>query len=262
MNFKLVALAASLAVSSACAARSDLLVRAPERTSCAGVADLGRPLRVANYNIKSGMWTSLDDIGAVLEDMNADVIALEEVDNGMRRSGNVDEAAVLAERLHADHMFAGALSWDGGDYGVALLSKVPVVGAERFALPDAGNFEPRVAIDATVCDGGEPVRVVAAHADVMPWAAKAHAAAIADRVRGTKGVVVLGDLNATPESGAVDPLVADGLTDVLATLGKVATFGDKDRIDYILTDRVAVDAAVIDSHASDHRPVEAALPAG
>ena len=41
----------------------------------------------------------------------------------------------------------------GGDFGVAILSRLPFVGAERFDLPSAGSFEPRVALAADVCVG-------------------------------------------------------------------------------------------------------------
>ena len=70
--------------------------------SCEHRGENTKPLKVANYNIKSGMWSSLDEVGDVLEGLNADVIALEEVDNGMGRTGHVDQSAVLAERLHAE----------------------------------------------------------------------------------------------------------------------------------------------------------------
>ena len=59
-----------------------------------------------------------------------------------------------------------------------------VLRAERFALPDATNLEPRVGIDATVCAGSTPLHVVSAHSDVLPWASAAHARALSERVAG------------------------------------------------------------------------------
>lgn len=249
---------------SGCALRSNLFLQpaaSGEGTrSCDHEPALDRPLKVANYNIKSGLWSSLDEIGAVLEGIDADVIALEEVDNGMERSGGVDQSAALAERLHAQRVFAASWERGGGSYGVALLSRVPVVGAERFFLPDVGGIEPRAAIDATVCAGAEPMRVVAAHSDFLPWAASAHAEALAERVSDSDSVLVMGDLNTAPSNDALGGFFRDGLKDVLALfVGDSPTFGDSIRLDYILTDHNVEDARIIDSDASDHRPVSALL---
>jgi endonuclease/exonuclease/phosphatase family metal-dependent hydrolase len=217
-----------------------------------------RPLKVANYNIKSGMWSSLDEVGDVLEGIDADVIALEEVDNGMGRTGHVDQSAVLAERLRAERVFAGSWEKDGGTYGVALLSRVPIVAAERFWLPDTG-MEPRAAIDATVCDGASPLRIVAAHSDFLPWAAAVHAEALADRVSDDDGALVMGDLNTSPTSDAIGSFFKRGMKDVLAQFKDGPTFGGSVRLDYILTGRDVEDAHIIESTASDHFPVAALL---
>src|SRR5688572_2604235 len=112
--------AVATATLSGCSQRSSLFVHGEPTgsLSCEGNEQArDRPLKVANYNIKSGMWSSLDEVGDVLEKIDADVIALEEVDNGMGRTGNVDQSAVLAERLRAERIFAGSWEKDGGTYG-------------------------------------------------------------------------------------------------------------------------------------------------
>jgi endonuclease/exonuclease/phosphatase family metal-dependent hydrolase len=259
-----VALCAGL---SACAQRSTMFVDSDfgegvDQTSCSEQAPLDRPVKVANYNIKSGLWTSFDDVLGVIEEMDADILALEEVDNGMERSGGVDQSAVIAEAMHGERVFAGAWEKDEGAYGVALVSKLPVVRAERVELPDAGNLEPRVAIDATVCAGDQPLRVVSTHADVLPWAATAHAKFIAEHVEGDSDVLVMGDLNTEPASDGVKSIVQRGLADVLARfVGDRPTFPQtSSRIDYILTDRDVEDAHIIESEASDHYPIAGTLP--
>jgi endonuclease/exonuclease/phosphatase family metal-dependent hydrolase len=254
-----VAAVAACTLPLACAERSSTLIEPNVRSSCEGVASPNRPLRVANYNIKSGMWTSLDDVANTLTKMDPDIVALEEVDNGMKRTGGVDQSAVLAEKLHAQRIFAAARAADGGTYGIALLSRLPIVNAERFNLPDVGNFEPRVAIDAVVCVGSRPLRVVSAHADVFPWAAKAHTEALAARVKGTENALVLGDFNAGPDVGD-KPFAGEGFQDALTLFDPRPTFpGNKTRIDYILSDNKLESAKVLDSKASDHFPVMATL---
>lgn len=239
----------------ACADPSGLLVE-PQTyaASCADNAPLDRPLKVANYNIKSGLWSSLDDVAAVVEALDADVIALEEVDNGLERSDRVDQSDLLARRIGAERVFAGAWEKDGGSYGIALLSRVPVLQSERFELPEANGFEPRVGIDASVCAGDEELRVVASHLDFLPWSAKAHADAIGERIEGDRDVVVAGDFNIPPEHESIVGIVERGFKDVIGEFTDAPTFAD-DRIDYVMTDRKASDARVVDSDASDHKPV-------
>jgi endonuclease/exonuclease/phosphatase family metal-dependent hydrolase len=176
----------------------------------------------------------------------------------MKRSDDVDQSATLAERLGMERVFAGTMERDGGTYGIALLSRLPFVKVERFDLPE-GGFESRTAIDAQVCAGDQPVRVVSTHADFTPWAAGKHAQAIADHIEGAPDVVVMGDMNVTPDSDAMKPLLADPMQDALGMFDEGPTFGDKDRIDYILTDNEVTGAQIVDSDASDHRPVLATV---
>ena len=263
-RFKISLVVVVAALFTGCAQQSAIFLQPSSASanarSCEGEDARDRPLKVANYNIKSGTWSSLEEIAVVLEGIDADVIALEEVDNGMGRTGRVDQSAVLAERLHAQRVFAASWDKDGGSYGVALLSRVPIVGADRFFLPEVGGMEPRAAIDATVCAGQEPLRVVAAHSDFLPWAASAHAEALADRVSDSDSVLVMGDLNTTPTSDALGGFFRQGLKDALALfVGDRPTFGNSIRVDYILTDHQVDDARIIQSEASDHRPVSALL---
>ncbi|MCY3003234.1 MAG: hypothetical protein NTV21_15650, partial [Planctomycetota bacterium] len=62
-----------------------------------------RELRVASYNIKHGEGldgrVDLERTAAVLARFDADLIALQEVDVGVRRSGGVDQPHALAQQL-------------------------------------------------------------------------------------------------------------------------------------------------------------------
>lgn len=257
---KFTLLAAALAaLCSACAPRSSMLITPDLATSCEGTAALDRPLVIANYNIKSGMWSSLEEVGDVLEGLNADVIALQEVDHKMKRTDSVDQSGTLAERLGMERVFVGAQDRDGGSYGIALLSKLPVARADRIDLPEAGGVEPRVAADVDVCTGGQALRVVSTHTDFTPWAADAQAKAIAAHIAGDDDVVVLGDFNATPEKAGVRSLIERPLFDALGMFTEGPTFEGQGRIDYILTDHTVTGARIVDVNASDHKPVFATI---
>ncbi len=219
-------------------------------------------LRVVSFNIRSGLSSSMTAVGDLLAELEPDVVALQEVDVGVQRTGRLDQAAVLAERLGMKRVFAGAIKRGGGDYGVALLSRFPITRAERIELRSGAALEPRVAIDASVCVNGREVRVVSVHADMFPWSAEANSRDLARALaaRSLTPAIVAGDLNATPGEQGVAALLGAGLVDVLKGRDEGRTFlGSSRRLDYILADEgldLQVTAAGrIESAVSDHVPV-------
>src|SRR5688572_9946117 len=90
------------------------------------VAPSARLVRVMVYNIHAGKdATGADNlarVAALVRETNADIALLQEVDQGTRRSGNTDQPALLAERTGFHVAFGSALDYDGGKYGVAILS--------------------------------------------------------------------------------------------------------------------------------------------
>lgn len=167
------------------------------------------PLRVVAYNIKHGRGmdgaVDLERIAAVLAPLDADLVLLQEVDEVCGRSGNVDEAAFLGERLGMESRFCTFMDYDGGRYGLATLSRLPIVAEERIDLPD-GTEEPRAAEAVTVRVGDRRVRVVNAHLDWKADGARRLAQARVLRevlLRQPDGVALTilgGDLNAKPDS--------------------------------------------------------------
>lgn len=104
-------------------------------------------LRVVSYNIHAGRGMDkridLPRIAEVLRQINADVILLQEVDMGTKRSGSVMQAAELANLLGMNFYFAKAMDYDGGEYGNAILSRHPF--AQTSTLPLIGGVENRSA---------------------------------------------------------------------------------------------------------------------
>jgi endonuclease/exonuclease/phosphatase family metal-dependent hydrolase len=64
----------------------------------------GPPLRVATYNILAGK-RGVDRIVETLRGIDADVIALQEVDRNTRRCGRSDEPRIVAEELGLEVAF-------------------------------------------------------------------------------------------------------------------------------------------------------------
>jgi endonuclease/exonuclease/phosphatase family metal-dependent hydrolase len=247
---------------SACAVPSDTFIAPENAVECDGAAiDGAEPtgLRVVTWNIRATLSSDIDTIGDVLEGLDADVIALQEVDREAERSGLIDQAATLADRFAMDHAYAAARTEGSGDFGVALLSRLPFVDAKRLELPGSNAFEPRVAIDSHVCVDGRPLRTLTTHADIAPWAGAENTRFIADQVKDSagQGVVVAGDLNAGPTDEQVENFTDNGLVDAFLGFGAGPTFGSR-RIDYVLTDakEAVLDGRVPESDdASDHRPL-------
>jgi endonuclease/exonuclease/phosphatase family metal-dependent hydrolase len=104
-----------------------------------GTSSAERSVRVLVYNIHAGKDAAgvdnLAGVAALVRETRADLVLLQEVDQGTRRSGNVDQPAVLAERTGFHVAFGSALDYDGGEYGVAMLSRWPIVSDTLIHLP-------------------------------------------------------------------------------------------------------------------------------
>jgi endonuclease/exonuclease/phosphatase family metal-dependent hydrolase len=163
-------------------------------------------IRAVSYNIRHGRGmddkVDLDRSAAALARLAPDIVGLQEVDLGVRRSGSKNQAAQLAERLGMHAAFGAFMELQGGWYGMGILSRFPLVNVRSIPLPE-GN-EPRVALAADVrLPDGTVVHVVNVHFD---WVDDdgfrfAQAAAVADHLRRVQTpVVLLGDFNDGPDS--------------------------------------------------------------
>lgn len=164
-------------------------------------------LRVMSYNIKHGYGNDgvidLERAATVIESVGPDVVTLQEVDERCARSGSVDQAAWLGERLGMTPMFGQFMDYDGGRYGMAVLSKLPVVSWKNIVLPSGA--EPRSALAARVkLANGKEVVVVGIHLYATEEERLAQAQTILDEFAGEEAPVVLaGDFNSRPGSSVL-----------------------------------------------------------
>ena len=84
-------------------------------------------LRLVHYNVgafnKSGSST-VDMIADMLTELHADIISMNEVDSLTTRTGRVDQPEAVAGRLGGwGHMFAKAMDYQGGGYGLSILHR-------------------------------------------------------------------------------------------------------------------------------------------
>ncbi|MBM9468894.1 endonuclease/exonuclease/phosphatase family protein [Nakamurella leprariae] len=188
-------------------------------------------MRVATFNIASGRGADgvfdLDRFAAVIAGLDADVLALQEVDRDQPRSGGADLTAWAASAMGAvAQVFAPTLFGTPGDrwtaaggtnragpaYGCALLSRVPLRDLEILRIPAAPvavplwapgvgrvvlREEPRVAIVARAeLRAGAPVTVAATHLPFVPGWKHWQLARLARELQSRPDpLLLLGDLN-------------------------------------------------------------------
>jgi hypothetical protein len=118
----------------------------PQHCSASG----GQPsLRLLSWNIKAGRVQGLDAVIAEISRWNPDVVLLQEVDMEVERSGFLDQPRVIGERLGYEFVFAPAIVVEGGLYGIAALSRVPLREAHRVPVTNMYACEMRVGLEAS-----------------------------------------------------------------------------------------------------------------
>jgi endonuclease/exonuclease/phosphatase family metal-dependent hydrolase len=232
------------------------------------------PLAVMTYNIHHGEGTDgrfdLERLADVIIESGADLVALQEVDRATRRASGVDQAATLGRLTGMHAVYGPAMDYDGGAYGVAVLSRHPVHEVVNEALPYTPGHEPRTALAVRVDAPDCAFHFIATHLqhDVeVDRIAQARAiVALAGRL--PPPVVVAGDLNAELD----DPPMAAFAHGWRAAAGPDATSPltwpseiPTVRIDYVLLGPGTADwridgvEVIPEPIASDHRPVVARL---
>jgi endonuclease/exonuclease/phosphatase family metal-dependent hydrolase len=255
----------------------------------------GRPatVRVLSYNIHHGEGMDgrldLERIARVILGTEADLVALQEVDRGVERTDRVDQPARLAELTGMQAVFEKNIDYQGGEYGNAILSRLPVEFHENHYLPQSLPAEQRGLLEAHVRIGGGQLIFFATHFDYHGDDGERMASVSMLRemgaVRSNLPVVVAGDLNALPYSRVIAD-ATDFMTDAFveacesglrAEAGKTVrhaeaieagfTFPADEpvrRIDYILHNghprlRTLECRVIPEPVASDHRPILAVL---
>lgn len=268
MKFKpYYALTAGLFLLSACSQK--LAVTGKERSSPA-------ILKVMSYNVHHCNPPSkpdlidVDAIAEVIKKQQPDVVALQEIDVNTVRSGGVNQADLIAEKTGMNVYFAKSIDHDGGDYGVAILSKYPLSKTKTERLPSdaATKGEPRVLATAVVrMPDGRELLFGCTHLDAQKATGNRlmqvrEINRIADSVQ--LPFIIAGDLNARPGSGVIDlwdTKFTRTCRDCAFTIPVINPTATIDHIAFLQKDKFKVlNHEVIDEqYASDHLPVLAVI---
>ncbi|KAA5468223.1 endonuclease/exonuclease/phosphatase family protein [Bacteroides caccae] len=218
-------------------------------------------LKLMSYNIKNanGMDNvcNFQRIANVINNASPDVVAIQEVDSMTNRSGQKYVLGEIADRTQMHGYFAPAIDYDGGKYGIGLLTKQVPLRLQTLPLP--GREEARTLILAEFAD----YIYCCTHMSLTEEdRMKSLELVKAFTSSSTKPLFLAGDMNAEPESGFIKELQKD--FQILSN-PKQHTFpapDPKETIDYIATLKqnakgfAVISAKVINEPmASDHRPI-------
>jgi endonuclease/exonuclease/phosphatase family metal-dependent hydrolase len=236
------------------------------------------PVRVLVYNIHAGKDAGRVDnlarVAEIITSSRADIVMLQEVDNRTRRSGGVDQLARLRGLTGFHGVFGKTIDYDGGEYGIGVLSRWPIASSRLVILPveiadsaARARYEARGALAVRVEAPSGSIRVVNTHLD----ASRSDSV----RIQQAKTLVVLanaqrrdgfslagGDFNSDPASRVVELIRQNGWRDMYTGCGGGNGFTfpadtPVKRIDFLFASARTVcrSATVLDTEASDHRPV-------
>ncbi|MCH5215524.1 MAG: endonuclease/exonuclease/phosphatase family protein [Muribaculaceae bacterium] len=126
-------------------------------------------VRMMSYNLRFGELATLDEIGMHIKSFNPDFVALQEVDVNTNRdmAKHQNGKNFVAELSKSTGMFASfgrAIDLGKGYYGIAILSKYPIIKTETMMLPNPSNTEQRVLQYAWIDMGlGDTIVVAVTH---------------------------------------------------------------------------------------------------
>lgn len=231
-------------------------------------------LRVMTYNIHVGVGMDkkmdLQRIADVINQEHPDLVGLQEVDRGVKRTEGVDEIAELARLTKMEYAFAHNLDYQGGQYGVAILSRFAILKVDHRKYENKREAERRGMIRIEIRVNHQTLSFVTTHLDYQYEDGRVfETEQLLEFLKDQKGpLIVVGDFNEEPSGDAYRLMAArfrDAWPESKTRETGLSYPADKPakRIDYIFhraTDKVrAKKAWVVNTPASDHIPVMAEL---
>jgi endonuclease/exonuclease/phosphatase family metal-dependent hydrolase len=157
-------------------------------------------ISIGSYNVHSCVGLdfrcSPGRVAEVLREMGCDVYALQEVDNERGPDEDSMQLEFLSRELHMAAVPGLRIVRHSGQYGNAILTRLPILGVHRHDL-SYSRFEPRGALDVELQVGDHRMRVIATHLGLsrserrLQWRHLLKAVARAP----DQPTVVLGDMN-------------------------------------------------------------------
>lgn len=223
----------------------------------------------------AGKEANLGRVAALIRETKADVVLLQEVDRGTKRSHLVDQPSVLERLTGLKAVFGRTLDYDGGQYGIAVLAAGSLADEGVVPLrtdpPQAragGSTEPRgVLVTRVTLRSGAAIRVLNTHLDAsrddgLRLQEIDRLIAAARELPEGLPMLIGGDFNATPDSETYARMTRAGFVDAFQACGRgqgltYPADSPVKRIDYLFLPASArcLVAEVPSFLGSDHRPL-------
>ena len=226
-------------------------------------------IKIATYNIRNcqGIDGKNDPsrIADLLKEIDADIIALQEVDKYRLRSNMVNQACKLSKLLRMNYVYGPVNRYFLASAGNALLSKYPITAHINHVLPY--TRDPRCCLQVTLDVDNRPLNVFNVHLGLNYQLRMSNLKkTILPMITSLESPAVLvGDLNASEDDPEVK-LISSCLHDTFAenTDPLDTTFPanePNERLDYIFTNAGCTSKKyyIFPSLASDHLPVIAEI---
>jgi endonuclease/exonuclease/phosphatase family metal-dependent hydrolase len=203
---------------------------------------------------------NLERIAGVIADY--DVVGLQEADGGSIRTGFVDQARYLADRMAFDEC-RSLITRDLGRFAQhtnSLLARLPLSAVTEHRLP--GAMDGRGALEARLELDGLPLTVVVTHLALGRRTRLHQSAKLAEIIKDAGPCLLMGDFNCKPHSPELTLLrdEADLHLPVTYAHATLPSWRPRAAVDHILTTPdLTVDSygPLVDQVFSDHLPVAA-----
>lgn len=222
--------------------------------------------KVMTFNIHHGEnnlgKTNLNRVVELLKLHKPDFVALQEIDSGVVRSGKLNQMRILSLLSGYHEAFAKSIDFQGGKYGLGILSKYPIESVQRLKLPNPDSTESRQLMCALIpLSDSKYIRFCNTHLDHRSALNRGlQAAVINENLQNSLYPVILGgDFNAPPGDHTLEALTKywkdAGINSDIATYP-----GNGKRIDYFWTHpssgfKTTNYQVLNEPDTSDHQPV-------
>ena len=226
-------------------------------------------LRILSYNIHhaEGVDGKLDvpRIAQVILSVDPDLVALQEVDKNTIRTGKVNQDIELSRLTKMNCVFGSNITFQGGQYGNAILSKFPIIKNKNFLLPNVDSGEQRGLLQSQIqISNKENVLFFSTHLD--------HRRSDTERLASAKAInqiisldnkspaILAGDFNDVPDSPTLNELGKVWLRTNKKILRTIPASKPSRQIDYIFVQPKErwkiIESQILDEDtASDHRAI-------
>ncbi|AWW32964.1 hypothetical protein DN752_24150 [Echinicola strongylocentroti] len=245
-----------------------------ERSSINTAQQGNSTLKVMSYNVKycapyKSSTPDLDSIARIIRHTDADIVFMQEIDRNTTRSGKVNQLELLSQKTGLNYHFYGeAISYQGGETGLGILSRYPMTDQEIHHLPrvelEGRYVSYRILMTAVTKVEQQHLTIANTHMELTLENRELQVPAIDSVLSAAPYPVIFGgDFNATPDGPTITSFFERGFNSACpGNAPQCFTIPSREpnrTLDYILyrprTELGIKSHEVLHTEASDHLPI-------